>query len=75
MDGRWVPADVLFFYKTLPLRTAAHWRACHTCDEWPEGNIFTSDPEQRRACSHTGADVHKITHAVMHIQVGKHCLV
>lgn len=44
MDGRWVPADVLFFYKTLPLRTAEQGGACHTCDEWPEGNIFTSDP-------------------------------
>ena len=33
MDGRCVPADVLFFYKTLPLRTGAQGRACHACDE------------------------------------------
>lgn len=33
MDGQWVPADVLFFYKTLPLRTRAQGRACHACDE------------------------------------------
>lgn len=33
MDGRWVPTDVLFFYKTLPLRTGAQGRVCHACDE------------------------------------------
>lgn len=33
MDGRRVPADVLFFYKTLPLRTGAQGRVCHACDE------------------------------------------
>lgn len=33
MDGRRVPADVLFFYKTLPLRTAVEGSACQACDE------------------------------------------
>lgn len=52
MDGRRVPADVLFFYKTLPLCTAVQGSACHACDEWPLGNIFTSDPEHIRGYSH-----------------------
>lgn len=33
MDGWRSPADVLFFYKTLPLRTGAQGRACHVRDE------------------------------------------
>lgn len=33
MDGQWVPADVLFFYKTLPLCSRAQGRVCHACDE------------------------------------------
>lgn len=52
MDGRRVPADVLFFYKTLPLCTAVQGSTCHGCDEWPLGNIFTSDPKHIRGCSH-----------------------